>query len=88
MGNLEAVLNPTVGKSVENFFMDKMEKSIKTNRFSDLEYLGISMIEAGNDFGPGTAYGILLKIFENFKLKKKFSTCKNKVNISLFKGAP
>ncbi|EEB17400.1 endophilin B, putative [Pediculus humanus corporis] len=60
VGNLEAVLNPTVGKSVENFFMDKMEKSIKTNRFSDLEYLGISMIEAGNDFGPGTAYGSTL----------------------------
>lgn len=41
---------------VENlFFLDK-----KKSGLSSLEYLGLAMTEAGNDFGPDTAYG---KIF-------------------------
>lgn len=38
---------------VENlFFLDK-----KKSGLSSLEYLGLAMTEAGNDFGPNTAYG-------------------------------
>jgi len=38
---------------VENlFFLDK-----KKSGLSSSEYLGIAMTEAGNDFGPDTAYG-------------------------------
>lgn len=56
LGNTEAVLTPNIGNRVEDFLFDKIEKK-KPNRLSNLEYLGIDMIEAGNDFGPGTAYG-------------------------------
>lgn len=42
---------------VENlFFLDKKKAGL-----SGLEYLGLAMTEAGNDFGPDTAYGKLLK---------------------------
>lgn len=54
--NVEAVLTPNIGSRLEDFVFDKIEKK-KPNRLSNLEYLGIDMIEAGNDFGPGTAYG-------------------------------
>lgn len=38
---------------VENlFFLDK-----KKSGLSSLEYLGLAMAEAGNEFGPDTAYG-------------------------------
>lgn len=56
MSNTEAVLTPNIGTRVEDFLFDKIERK-KPNRLSNLEYLGIDMIEAGNDFGPGTAYG-------------------------------
>jgi len=29
----------------------------RPNRLSNLEYLGLDMIEAGTEFGPGSAYG-------------------------------
>lgn len=46
---------------VENlFFLDK-----KKSGLSSSEYLGIAMTEAGNDFGPDTAYG---RVFFFFKL--------------------
>jgi len=42
-----------LGMRVENlFFLDK-----KKSGLSSSEYLGIAMTEAGNDFGPDTAYG-------------------------------
>lgn len=56
LSNTEAVLTPNIGNRMEDFLFDKMEKK-KPNRYSNLEYLGIDMIKAGNDFGAGTAYG-------------------------------
>ncbi|VDO94124.1 unnamed protein product [Soboliphyme baturini] len=47
---------------VEEYFYDKLEMK-KEQRLNNLETLGVAMIQAGNEFGPGTAYGsILLKI--------------------------
>ncbi|XP_014286980.1 endophilin-B1 isoform X2 [Halyomorpha halys] len=58
----EAVLTPNPGNRVEDFLFEKIEKK-RPNRLSNLEYLGQDMIEAGNEFGPGTAYGgALLKV--------------------------
>lgn len=58
----EAVLIPNPGNRVEDFIYEKIEKK-RPNRLSNLEYLGFDMIEAGNVFGPGTAYGnVLIKV--------------------------
>lgn len=47
-----------LGMRVENlFFLDKKKCGL-----SSLEYLGLAMTEAGNDFGPDTAYGKINKI--------------------------
>lgn len=54
--DVEAVLTPNIGSRLEDFVFDKFDKK-KPSRLCNLEYLGINMIEAGNDFGPGTAYG-------------------------------
>ncbi|KAK0089667.1 hypothetical protein PV325_006090 [Microctonus aethiopoides] len=54
--NMEAVLTPNPGNRIEDFFYEKIDKK-KPNRLSNLEYVGIDMIEAGNEFGPGIAYG-------------------------------
>lgn len=35
---------------------EKIEKR-RPNRLSNLEYLGLDMVQAGNDFGSGTPYG-------------------------------
>ncbi|KAG7210790.1 hypothetical protein KM043_012282 [Ampulex compressa] len=60
--NMEAVLTPNPGNRIEDFFYEKIDKK-KPNRLSNLEYVGIDMIEAGNDFGPGAAYGnALIKV--------------------------
>ncbi|KAJ9583641.1 hypothetical protein L9F63_022022, partial [Diploptera punctata] len=57
--NTEAVLTPNPGNRVEDFLFEKIDKK-RPNRLSNLEYLGLDMIEAGNEFGPGTAYGTSL----------------------------
>ncbi|GLH04776.1 Endophilin-A [Gryllus bimaculatus] len=58
----EAVLTPNPGNRVEDFLFEKIEKK-RPNRLSNLEYLGLDMMEAGNDFGPGTSYGnALIKV--------------------------
>ncbi|KAL0112457.1 hypothetical protein PUN28_012053 [Cardiocondyla obscurior] len=57
--NMEAVLTPNPGNRIEDFFFEKIDKR-KPNRLSNLEYVGTDMIEAGNDFGPGIAYGSAL----------------------------
>ncbi|CAG5092963.1 Similar to SH3GLB1: Endophilin-B1 (Gallus gallus) [Cotesia congregata] len=49
--NMEAI--------IEDFFYEKIDKK-KPNRLSNLEYVGIDMIEAGNEFGSGVAYGSAL----------------------------
>jgi hypothetical protein len=53
-----------VGNRVEDFLFEKIEKK-RPNRLSNLEYLGLDMIEAGNEFGPGTAYGMLWTLCSN-----------------------
>lgn len=55
----EAVLIPNPGNRIEDFIYDRIEKK-RPARLSNLEYLGLDMIEAGNEFGPGTAYGTSL----------------------------
>lgn len=40
------------------FFLDK-----KKSGLSSMEYLGLAMTEAGNEFGPDTAYGIEISMF-------------------------
>lgn len=59
MRDAEAVLIPNPGNRIEDFIYDKIEKK-RPARLSNLEYLGLDMIEAGNEFGPGTAYGTSL----------------------------
>lgn len=60
--NTESVLTPHPGYRVEDYLLEKIEKK-KPNRLSNLEYLGQDMIDAGNEFGPGTPYGsTLLKV--------------------------
>lgn len=55
----EAVLIPNPGNRVEDMLFEKIEKR-RPNRLSNLEYLGLDMVQAGNEFGPGTAYGSAL----------------------------
>lgn len=50
---------PNPGNRIEDFIYDKIEKK-RPSRLSNLEYLGLDMIESGNEFGPGTAYGTAL----------------------------
>jgi len=58
--DVDGVLNP--GNRVEDFLMEKIDRRRPT-RLSSLDYLGVDMVEAGNDLGPGTLYGsTLLKV--------------------------
>lgn len=50
------MLDLQTGNRIEDFFYTKIDKK-RPSRLSNLEYVGIDMIEAGNDFGPGIAYG-------------------------------
>ncbi|XP_012277452.1 endophilin-B1 isoform X4 [Orussus abietinus] len=60
--NMEAMLTPNPGNRIEDFFFEKIDKR-KPNRLSNLEHVGVDMIEAGNEFGPGIAYGnALIKV--------------------------
>ncbi|KAB7504044.1 Endophilin-B1 [Armadillidium nasatum] len=62
MTGAQAVLIPNPGNRVEDMLFEKIEKR-RPNRLSNLEYLGLDMVQAGNEFGPGTAYGsALLKV--------------------------
>lgn len=62
VSDTSVVLTPNPGNRVEDFLFEKIEKKRPT-RLSNLEYLGLDMIEAGNAFGPGTTYGTaLLKV--------------------------
>ncbi|CAG9771215.1 unnamed protein product [Ceutorhynchus assimilis] len=54
--NAEAVLIPNPGNRIEDFVYEKIEKQ-RPSRLSNLEYLGLDMVEAGTCLGPGTAYG-------------------------------
>ncbi|XP_045471220.1 endophilin-B1 isoform X2 [Harmonia axyridis] len=54
--NTEAVLIPNPGNRIEDFIYEKIEGK-RHSRLSNLEYLGLDLVEAGNIFGPGTSYG-------------------------------
>lgn len=41
---------------MEEYFYDKLEKK-KRDRNNNHEALGNEMIDAGNDYGPGTSFG-------------------------------
>ncbi|XP_068695154.1 endophilin-B1-like isoform X2 [Montipora foliosa] len=55
----EALLQRNPGLRAEEFVYQKLDKP-KPPRVTESEALGQSMIEAGNDFGPGTNYGSAL----------------------------
>lgn len=57
--NTEAVLIPNPGNRAEDYLFEKIEKKRPT-RLSNLEYLGLDMIEAGGVFGASGAYGSAL----------------------------
>jgi len=60
--DVDAVLTPNPGNRVEDFLMDKIDRR-RLTRLSNTDYLGVDMVEAGNDLGPGTLYGgTLLKV--------------------------
>lgn len=44
---------------MEDYIYEKIDKE-KPPRLSNVEYLGLDMIEAGKSFGAGTAYGSAL----------------------------
>jgi len=48
--------NVYTGARVEEFVYEKVQGS-KPQRMLENDVLGQHMIDAGNDFGPGTAYG-------------------------------
>lgn len=52
----ETLLQPNPSVRVEDFFYEKMDKK-KRDRYTNAEQLGQVMIDSGNDYGPGTAYG-------------------------------
>lgn len=56
---------------LEEFVYEKLEKKAPT-RMNNHELLGQSMMEAGNEFGPGTAYGgKYTKLHDKQKLEHK-----------------
>lgn len=61
--NATAVLIPNPAARAETLFFDNVpvdKIGIKNERLTNFEYLGNDMIEAGNEFGVGTAYGSAL----------------------------
>ncbi|XP_013400161.1 endophilin-B1 isoform X2 [Lingula anatina] len=56
LGATESVLQPNPNARVEDFLYDKLDRK-KRERQNNLERLGQFMVDAGNDFGPGTSYG-------------------------------
>lgn len=47
---------------MEDLLYEKLDRR-KKERVTQYEILGTNMVEAGNDFGPGTSYGELYIIF-------------------------
>ncbi|XP_061094468.1 endophilin-B1a isoform X2 [Conger conger] len=67
MKQTEVLLQPNPNVRMEEFLYEKLEKKAPT-RFNNHELLGQSMIDSGNEFGPGTAYGnALIKCGETEK---------------------
>ncbi|XP_066260999.1 endophilin-B1 isoform X1 [Euwallacea similis] len=57
--DVEAILVPNPGIRIEDFVYEKIEKQ-RPSRLTNLEYMGLDMVEAGTCLGPGTAYGSAL----------------------------
>uniref|UniRef100_A0A3Q2PXH1 Endophilin-B1 n=1 Tax=Fundulus heteroclitus TaxID=8078 RepID=A0A3Q2PXH1_FUNHE len=67
MKQTEVLLQPNPNVRLEEFVYEKLEKKAPA-RMNNHDLLGQSMIEAGNDFGPGAAYGnALIKCGETQK---------------------
>uniref|UniRef100_A0A8C8GJF6 Endophilin-B1 n=1 Tax=Oncorhynchus tshawytscha TaxID=74940 RepID=A0A8C8GJF6_ONCTS len=67
MKQTEVLLQPNPNVRIEEFLYEKLEKKVPT-RMNNHEVLGLSMIESGSEFGPGTAYGnALIKCGETEK---------------------
>ncbi|XP_029385222.1 endophilin-B1a isoform X2 [Echeneis naucrates] len=67
MRQTEVLLQPNPNVRLEEFVYEKLEKKVPT-RMNNHELLGQSMIDSGNEFGPGTAYGnALIKCGETEK---------------------
>ncbi|XP_039540595.1 endophilin-B1a isoform X4 [Pimephales promelas] len=63
----EVLLQPNPNVRIEEFFYEKLDKKVPT-RMNNHELLGESMIDSGNESGPGTAYGnALIKCGETEK---------------------
>ncbi|XP_069039439.1 endophilin-B2 isoform X8 [Lepisosteus oculatus] len=61
----EALLQPNPGARIEEFLFEKLDRKIPS-RTTNGELLGQYMLEAANDFGPGTPYGsTLIKVGES-----------------------
>ncbi|XP_033875086.2 endophilin-B1 isoform X1 [Acipenser ruthenus] len=56
MKQTEILLQPNPNVRIEEFLYEKLEKKAPT-RMNNNEQLGEYMIDSGNEFGPGTAYG-------------------------------
>lgn len=59
LSRVEGVITPNPGNRVEDFLFEKLDRKPR-DRLSNLDLLGVDMIDAGNDFGAGTAYGSAL----------------------------
>ncbi|XP_035786178.1 endophilin-B2-like isoform X2 [Anopheles albimanus] len=68
----EAAIVPNPANRVEDFIFEKIEKQ-KPKRLSNLEYLGLDMIEAGGEFGQDGPYGsALIKVGQ---AQQKLGSC-------------
>ncbi|XP_025113799.1 endophilin-B1-like isoform X3 [Pomacea canaliculata] len=52
----EALIQPNPNQRMEDLLYEKLDRR-KKERVTQYEILGTNMVEAGNDFGPGTSYG-------------------------------
>jgi len=60
----------TLGARVEEFVYEKVQGT-KPQRMLENDVLGQNMIDAGNEFGPGTAYGMsyrAISIKDNWRI--------------------
>ncbi|NWI00483.1 SHLB1 protein, partial [Tichodroma muraria] len=56
MKQTEVLLQPNPNARIEEFVYEKLDRKAPS-RMNNPELLGQYMIDAGNEFGPGTAYG-------------------------------
>ncbi|XP_072129465.1 endophilin-B1-like isoform X3 [Mobula birostris] len=59
MKQTEVLLQPNPNTRIEEFVYEKLDRKAPS-RMNNFEQLGQYMLDAGNDFGPGTAYGSAL----------------------------